>query len=309
MELRTLHYFLAVARHQSISAAAESLHISQPALSTQLKAMEEELGKQLLIRGTKGSRGVTLTEEGMILRKRAEEILALVQKAEDEVTGFDETVVGDVFIGAGETDTVRLFAKAAKKLQKQYPDIHYHISSGNAEHVLEYLDKGLIDFGLLFREPDPQKYESMLLPMQDTWGVLMRRDAPLSQKAAIRPEDLWDLPLILSHQRGEDQRLSQWIKREVSTLHVAATYNLMFNASLLVDEGVGYALCYDKLIHTDGTGMCFRPLTPRLSAPSYLVWKKHPVFSKAAGVFLRSVQELISREAYGPPFGAEDTDP
>lgn len=307
MELRTLHYFLAVAREQSISAAAESLHISQPALSTQLKSMEEELGKQLLIRGTKGSRRVMLTEEGTILRKRAEEILSLVRKAEDEITGSDETIVGDLFIGAGETDTVRLFAKAAKELQKQYPDIHYHISSGNAEYVLEYLDKGLIDFCLLFREPDPQKYEMMLLPIQDTWGVLMRRDAPLAQKKAICPEDLWDLPLILSHQRGEDQRLSQWMKREVSTLNVVATYNLMFNASLLVDEGVGYALCYDKLIHTEGTGMCFRPLTPKLESPGYIVWKKYQVFSKAAGTFLRSVRELISDEAHSPSSEYQDT--
>lgn len=158
MELRVLQYFLAVAREQSISAAAESLHLSQPTLSTQLKAMEEELGKQLLIRGTKGSRRVVLTDEGMILRKRAEEILSLVKRTEDEITRSDETIVGDVYIGAGETDIVRYFAEAAKEIQKNYPDIHYHISSGNAEHVLEYLDKGLIDFGLLFGSVDVQKY-------------------------------------------------------------------------------------------------------------------------------------------------------
>ena len=199
MELRTLHYFLTVAREQSISAAAESLHISQPALSTQLKGMEEELGKHLLIRGTKGSRKVVLTEEGMILRHRAEEILSLVQKAEEEITRSDETIVGDVVIGAGETDSVRLLAQAAKDLQKQYSDIHYHISSGNAEYVLEYLDKGLIDFGLLFREPDLKKYEWLALPTGDVWGVLMRRDAPLAQKAAVCPEDLWELPPAADH--------------------------------------------------------------------------------------------------------------
>ena len=223
MELRTLHYFLTVAREQSISAAAESLHISQPALSTQLKGMEEELGKQLLIRGTKGSRKVVLTEEGMILRRRAEEILSLVQKAEEEITRSDETIVGDVVIGAGETDSVRLLAQAARGLQKQYPDIHYHISSGNAEYVLEYLDKGLIDFGLLFREPDPKKYEWLTLPTGDTWGVLMRRDTPLAQKAAVCPEDLWELPLIISHQKGDDRHLSQWMEREIAELNVVAT--------------------------------------------------------------------------------------
>lgn len=296
MELRTLHYFLAVAREQSISAAAESLHLSQPALSTQLKALEEELGKQLLIRGTKGSRKVVLTEEGMILRKRAEEILSLVQKAEEEITRPDETIVGDVVIGAGETDTVRLLAQTAQKLKQQYPGIHYHISSGNAEYVLEYLDKGLIDFGLLFREPDRKKYEVLPLPAADTWGVLMRRDAPLAQKEFITPEDLWDLPLIISHQKGDDQRLAQWMRREIAALNVVATYNLVFNASLLVDEGLGYALCFDKLIHTEGTNLCFRPFSPKLEVPAYIVWKKYQIFSKAADRFLQSVLELLSEQ-------------
>lgn len=294
MELRTLHYFLTVAREQSISAAAQSLHLSQPALSTQLKALEEELGKQLLIRGTKGSRKVVLTEEGMILRKRAEEILSLVQKAEEEITRPDETIVGDVVIGAGETDTVRLLAQTAQKLKGQYPGIHYHISSGNAEYVLEYLDKGLIDFGLLFREPDRKKYEVLPLPAADTWGVLMRRDAPLARKEVITPEDLWDLPLIISHQKGDDQRLAQWMRREIAALNVVATYNLVFNASLLVDEGFGYALCFDKLIHTEGTNLCFRPFSPKLEVPAYIVWKKYQIFSKAAGRFLQSVLELLS---------------
>lgn len=172
MELRLLEYFLAVAREQNITAAAESLHISQPALSTQLKAMETELGKQLLIRGVKGSRKVILTEE--------------------EISNSNETIAGNVFIGTGETEIVRLFAKVAKKLQQKYPDIRYHISSGNAEHVLDYLDKGLIDFGLLFAKIDSQKYETIPVPIKDTWGVLMRRDSPLAEKETICPEDLWD---------------------------------------------------------------------------------------------------------------------
>ncbi len=293
MELRVLHYFLAVAREQSISAAADSLHLSQPALSTQLKAMEEELGKQLLIRGTKGSRKVILTDEGMILRKRAEEILSLVKRTEEEIIRSDETIIGDVYIGTGETDIVRLFAKAAKKIQKQYPDIHYHISSGNAEYVLEYLDKGLIDFGLLFGNIDPQKYESIPIPLKDTWGVLMRRDSPLAQKETISPEDLWDQPLIISHQRGDDQYLAQWMRRDISHLHVVATYNLVFNASLLVDEGLGYALCFDKLINTQNSDLCFRPFSPKLEASACIVWKKYQVFSKAAGTFLECLRNLL----------------
>lgn len=293
MEFRLLEYFLAVAREQNITAAAESLHISQPALSTQLKNMEKELGKQLLIRGVKGSRKVILTEEGMILRKRAEEMLSLMKRTEEEITGSNETIAGNVFIGTGETEIVRLFAKVAKKLQKEYPDIRYNISSGNAEHVLEYLDKGLIDFGLLFTKIDPQKYEAIPVPIKDTWGVLMRKDSPLAKKEAICPEDLWDKPLIVSHQKGDDVYLNQWLQREESELHIVATYNLLFNASLLVDEGLGYALCFDKLINTQGSNLCFRPLYPQLEAPGFIVWKKYQVFSKAANIFLRYLQKMI----------------
>ena len=303
MELRVLQYFLAVAREQNISAAAESLHLSQPTLSTQLKALEEELGKQLLIRGTKGSRKVLLTEDGMILRKRAEEIISLVKRTENEISRSDEAVVGDVYIGTGETDTVRLFARAAKQLQAHCPDIHYHLSSGNAEYVLEYLDRGLIDFGLLFGTVDTQKYDAIPLPIRDTWGVLMRRDSPLAGKEAVTPEDLWDKPLIISRQRGDDQYLAQWMKKEFSSLHIVATYNLIFNASLLVDEGLGYALGLDKLINTDGSSLCFRPLSPALEASPSIVWKKYQIFSRPARVFLDCLQklQLDGREDSSPP--------
>lgn len=298
MELRVLQYFLAVAREQSISAAAESLHLSQPTLSTQLKAMEAELGKQLFIRGTKGSRKITLTEEGMILRKRAEEILSLVQRTQTEISHSDEAIVGDVYIGTGETDIVRLIAQTAKKIKKNYPDIHYHISSGNAEYVLESLDKGLIDFGLLFSNFDPQKYESLPIPTKDTWGVLMRQDSPLASKKTISPEDLWDKPLIISHQKGDNQYLSQWLGKELSKLNVVATYNLVFNASLLVDEGLGYALCFDKLINTQNSNLCFRPFSPILEASACIIWKKYQVFSKAAGMFLESLQDLLKNPSF-----------
>lgn len=297
MEFRLLEYFLAVAREQNITAAAESLHISQPALSTQLKALETELDKQLLIRGVKGSRKVILTEEGMILRKRAEEMVSLMRRTKEEISGSNETISGNVFIGTGETETVRLFAQVAKKMQQKYPDIRYHISSGNAEHVLEYLDKGLIDFGLLFTEIDSQKYEAIPVPVKDTWGVLMRKDSPLAEKENICPEDLWDKPLIVSHQKGDDVYLNQWLQRKESELHIVATYNLLFNASLLVDEGLGYALCYDKLINTQGSSLCFRPFSPRLEARGFIIWKKYQVFSKAEKYFLQCLNEMIEEKA------------
>ena len=201
-----------------------------------------------------------------------------------------------MFIGSGETEIVRLFAKVAKRIQRKYPDIRYNISSGNAEHVLEYLDKGLIDFGLLFTETDPQKYERISLPMEDTWGVLMRKDSPLAVKESICPEDLWDKPLIVSHQKGDTSYINRWLRREEAELHIVATYNLLFNASLLVDEGLGYALCYDRLINTHGSNLCFRPFSPKLAAHGFIVWKKYQVFSRAANIFLQYLQEMLGSE-------------
>ena len=293
MELRVLHYFLAVAREQSILKAAESLHLSQPTLSTQLRHMEEELGKQLFIRGTKGSRKITLTEEGMILKKRAEEILNLVEKTEKEITLSDSIIMGDIYIGTGETDAFRLLAKAAKELQNTYPGIHYHISSGNAEFVMEQLEKGLIDFGVVFGNTDFSKYNSLKMPEKDTWGVLMHRDCELAEKESISPEDLWDKPLIIPHQQNHDTELSAWLKQDLAKLNVVATYNLLFNASLLVDEGLGYALGLDKIINiTENSDLCFRPLTPKVEAEMYIIWKKYQVFSKAAENFMLKLKEL-----------------
>lgn len=293
MELRVLQYFLAVAREQSIVRAAESLHLSQPTLSTQIKAMEEELGKQLLIRGTKGSRKITLTEEGMILRKRAEEILNLVQKTEKEITLSDQVVVGDVYIGAGETDAVRLIARAARDLNETYPGIHYHISSGNAEFVLEQLEKGLIDFGIIFDSVDERKYNAIEFSYKDIWGVLMRRDSPLAEKDTITPKDLWDKPLIISRQGNSAGALTSWMEKDVSELEIVATYNLLFNASLLVEEGLGYAIGFDKIINTSGdSNLCFRPLSPRKEAKMCMIWKKYQIFSKASEKFLIKMKEL-----------------
>lgn len=297
MEIRVLQYFLAVAREQSMIRAAQSLHLSQPTLSTQIKHMEEELGKQLFIRRTKGSRKITLTEEGMILRRRAEEILELVKKTENEITLSDSVIIGDVYIGTGETDGVRLLAKTAGRLRKEYPGIHYHISSGNAAFVKDYLDKGLIDFGLVFGTPDLRKYEVLSLPRKEVWGVLMPRHSPLAKKEAICPEDLRDKPLLISQEESGGGQFTQWMQQDISSLDVTATYNLLFNASLLVEEGLGYAVCFDKILNTSGDSrLVFRPLTPKLEVEMNIIWKKYPVFSKPAEKFLQLLTEIVNSE-------------
>nr|WP_191383788.1 LysR family transcriptional regulator [uncultured Lachnoclostridium sp.] len=292
MDIRVLEYFLAVAREGSISKAAESLCMTQPPLSRQLKDLERELGKQLLIRGNKK---ITLTEEGMLLRKRAEELVELMDKTKSEISSSDENVNGTVYIGSGETDAISLLAKAAEDLQQRWPDISYSIYSGDAAHVTEKLDNGLIDFGLLIEPVDISRYDYIRLPAKDTWGVLMRRDCPLASKEHVTAEDLWDLPLIVSHQIYDSSELTAWFKRDFSKLRITAAYELLYNASHFVRAGVGYAIALDRLINTSGDSrLCFRPLYPAMEAGLCLVWKKHQVFSRAAGLFLDKVREMLS---------------
>ena len=290
MELRVLQYFLAVAREQNISAAAQSLHLTQPTLSRQLMELEKELGKQLMVRG---SRKITLTEDGMRLRRRAEEILELVDRTEKEVMQSDDTVSGDIYIGTGETDGVRQIVKAANQLQGSHPGIRFHIVSGDAMDVCERLDKGLLDFGILLGDMDKTRYSCMELPMKDTWGVLMRRDSPLAQRETVSPCDLWDKPLILSRQVDNKSGLYRWLRKEPSELHTVATYNLIYNASLMVDEGMGYAFTLDKLVNTTGSNLCFRPMKPKMELGMYLVWKKSQLFSRAAELFLEKLQAQL----------------
>ena len=291
MELRVLQYFLAVAREQNISAAAQSLHLTQPTLSRQLRELEEELGKQLMIRG---NRKITLTKDGMLLRKRAEEILDLVGRTEKEIAQSDETVSGDLYIGTGETDGVRQIAKTAHQLQESHPGIRFHIVSGDAVDVCERLDKGLQDFGVLLGDMDKTKYNFLELPMKDTWGVLMQRSSPLAEKAAVLPQDLWDKPLILSRQVDNKSGLYRWLRKEPTELYTVATYNLIYNASLMVDEGMGYAFTLDKLVNTTGSDLCFRPLKPKLEMGMYLVWKKSQIFTRAMELFLGLIQKNLS---------------
>lgn len=292
MELRVLEYFLAVAREQNISAAAQSLHLTQPTLSRQLKELEEELGKQLMLRG---NRQITLTEDGVRLRKRAEEILELVKRTEREVMQSEESVTGDVYIGTGETDGMRPIIRAAHQLQESCPGICFHIVSGDAGDVCEGLDQGLLDFGVLLGDIDKMKYHYLELPMKDTWGVLMPRSSPLAAQDTVSPQDLWGKPLILSRQVDNKSGLYRWLGKEPGELNTVATYNLIYNASLMVDEGMGYAFTLDKLVNTTGSNLCFRPLYPRLEMGMYLVWKKSRVFSKASELFFERLREYLAK--------------
>ncbi|SEW22195.1 LysR family transcriptional regulator [[Clostridium] fimetarium] len=292
MELRVLKYFLAVAREENITAAALSLHVTQPTLSKQLKELEDELGTQLFIRG---NRRITLTEDGIFLRKRAQEILDLTEKTETELKESDEIISGDIYIGGGETEAIRILAKVVKQITEEYPLIHFHLYSGNANDVTERLDRGLLDFGILIEPVDLKKYDFQKLPATDTWGLLMRKDSPFATKDTIKPEDLLELPLLCSNQTLVKNELSGWAGIDFDKMNIIATYNLIFNASIMVQEGVGYALCLDKLVNTTGVSdLIFKPLEPSLVVGLDIVWKKYQVFSKASKMFLARLQGSIS---------------
>ncbi len=293
MELRVLRYFLAVAREGSMTGASRTLHVTQPTLSRQLQDLEDELGRQLFIRG---SHSLTLTAEGMLLRKRAEEILEMVHKTESEFSSMGETIAGDIYIGGGETEAMRQIARLTREIRRDYPEVRFHIFSGNAEDVTERLDKGILDFGLLIQPVDILKYDSINLPDKVTWGVVMRKDSPLAKKQVVTQQDLLDLPLICSRQvvqrLGQRNEYSDWFAETGERLNIVATYNLIYNAALMVEEGVGYAIALDRLVNTTShSRLCFRPLKPGVKSGMNLVWKKYQVFSSAAELFLERARE------------------
>lgn len=295
MEIRVLRYFLAIAREGSITNAANLLHVTQPTLSRQIHDLEDELGQKLFVRK---SHSMILTDEGMILKKRAQEIISLVDKTEAEFFTMENIVSGDIYIGSGETEAIKPVAGIARELRKKYPRIRYHLYSGNSEDVTERLDRGLLDFGILIQPADISKYDYINIPLKDTWGVLMRKDSPMAEKESIRKEDLIGVPLILSRQvlSGERQgnEFLKWFGDDFDKLDIVTTFNLVYNAAIMVEAGMGYAVTIDKIANTsEESSLCFRPLTPELSSGLNIIWRKNPVFSSAAEMFLKMLREAF----------------
>lgn len=286
MEIRVLRYFLAVAQEGSVTRAARALHLTHPTLSRQIRELEEELGQTLFSRG---GRELSLTREGLLLRQRAEEIVGLAEITEKEFRSLGEkTVSGDLSIGCGESKALSFVTDALKVLQDEHPLIIPHFFSGNGEIVMDRLDKGLLDFAVLMGAENTERYYSFPLLNHDTWGLLMDKDDPMAQKKAITAEDLLGIPLILSSQSLSRDELSGWLGFPMSRLHIAATYTLLFNGSLMVRSGLGYALCFDHIAPSGkDSPFAFRPLTSPLS----LVWKKHQILSAPAEAFLAKIRE------------------
>ncbi len=288
MEIRTLRCFLEIAREENMTRAAVNLHVSQPTLSKQMKELEGELGKKLFRRG---STSMKLTDEGMLLRRRAEDILDMIDKTTAEFMSLDEINGGDVYIGCAESYQIQYLAQVIKDFRKKYPLMQYHLSSGDTEHVAGRLDRGLLDFAVIVEPPNLSKYNYIEMPGSDRWGVVMRKDSPLCGKQKIRVEDLYGLPLICSDQAMKSD-IPRWCGEKADELTLSGTLNLVYNGSVFVKEGLGYMLSFDRLSDTGSdSDLCFRPLDPPLETKMYIIWKKFQVFSPIAELLLKTMKE------------------
>ncbi len=293
MELRVLRYFLTVVHEENITKAAEILHITQPTLSRQIKELEEELGTQLFLRGKSK---ITLTQEGMLLRRRAEELIELADRTAREFDGQEKMIEGEICIGAAEAFSMHTLAKQMKCFSTEYPRIRYNLLSGNADDIKERIDKGLLDIGLLLEPVDIDKYEFLRLPIRERWGILMHQNSPLTEKEQIQPEDLINLPLLISKRFVVQNEIKNWYGSDYDKLNIIATYNLIYNAAIMVEEGLGNAITIDKLVsQNEDRRVCFRPFYPELLTGTVLVWKKHQVFSTATTRFIEYVKASLNQ--------------
>ena len=287
MEIRTLRYFLETAREGNMTRAAERLFISQPTMSKQLKELENELGAKLFLRS---NYNLKLTEAGMLLKKRAEDILALVDKTEAEFRSMDELNRGDIYVGAPESESMMLFAEVVASLQKDYPGIRCNIYSGNLEDVCDRLEKGLLDFAIVMSYVDLSKYNYIRMPAEDSWGILMRKDDPLAEKESLIVDDIKKYPLICSRQ-WVDQEMPRWFAEESDKLNIAATYNLAFNGAVMARAGIGYAVVLDKLIDTgESSDLTFRPLSGVSETELYVIWRKYQTFTPVAQLLMKELE-------------------
>ena len=287
MEIRTLKYFLAVAREENMTRAAEQLHVTQPTLSKALKSLEDELDKKLF---TRHSFSIRLTDEGVLLRERAEDLISMADKIEKEFLSLDDITGGELFLGLAESYQIEYVAKAIKAFKERYPKLHYHIISGDTEQVADKLQKGILDFVVLAEEPDPRKYDFIPFPESDVWGLIFPADDPLAAKETISLSDLIGLPLFCSEQAWIHE-FKVWAGSRYDSLHLEGSFRLSYNGSIFAKAGLGYLLTFDRLIDVSpDSGLVFVPLYPRLETKLYLVWKKYQTHTPIAERFLEQIQ-------------------
>ena len=291
MEIKTLRYFLAVAREENMTRAAEILHVTQPTLSKQLKALEDELGKKLF---TRHSFSIRLTEEGILLRNRAADLIGMADKIEQEFISLDDLTGGDLYFGLAESYQIQYLAREIRSFKQNYPGLRYHITSGDTEQVIEKLDKGLLDFTVLAESPDPSKYEYVPFPDTDVWGLIIPADDKLAKKKTINIDDLQGLPLITSKQ-GWNGDIKAWAGDRFDKLHLEGSFRLAYNASMFVREGLGYQLSFRHLVDvSESSGLVFRPLSPPLETKLYLIWNRWQTFTPIAERFLDQIKSSFT---------------
>lgn len=291
MEIRVLKYFIVIAREKSFSKAAQILHVTQPTLSRQIKELEEEYGKTFFLRS---NQSVTLTNDGLLFRKYAQEILDIVTQAETTfLTQNKNTYLsGDIFIGCGEGQTNRFIMKTIKKMQECYPDVRFHITSGNAQDIMRKLDDDICDLGLVFDPVDLTQYDFIKLPYGETWGVWLKKDSELAKYQFIQPHHLRNKPVIISSQDAIKNEIAGWIGGNDRKFRVVASYNLIYNALLMAEEDIGYVIGFENFYSSSYEGpLCFRPLSPKLVTHMNVIWKKYQVFPQHIEVFLQMLKE------------------
>lgn len=289
MEFRVLKYFLMVAREENITKAAALLHLTQPTLSRQLMQLEEELGVTLFHRS---KHSIILTEDGMLLKRRAQEIVSLSDKTVQELSHKEDVLSGEIAIGCGETKNMLFLSEQIKKFRQKYPLVQFSIHSAIADDIKERIEKGILDIGLLMEPVDVGKYEFIRMPQKEKWGILVRKDSELAAKESINPKDLTNVPLIMVKRELIKNELASWFGDYYEGLQIAATYNLILNAASMVERGVGVALCFDlgAAFYED---LCFIPLAPTLETGSVLVWKKNQTLGAATSQFMRFLRNAF----------------
>ena len=287
MELRVLNYFLAVAREENITKASQMLHISQPALSRQMMQLEEELGVKLFARS---NHKIVLTEDGLLLKRRAQELLSLADKTRRDFLHRETELAGEIAIGSGEFLSTRELAKIMVAFRKKHPLVQFRIYSGNADNIQDYIGRGHLDLGVMGEPVDIRKYEFVSMPVKEKWGVLVRRDSELAQKRQIRPEDLRNIPLVAAS-RGFQGELISWFGELYDQLEIAAVGNLLYNEAMLVESGMGAVVCIE--LNCTYKDLCFIPLYPAVETRTALVWKKDAVFSSATAAFIEFASKCL----------------
>ena len=287
MELRVLKYFLAVAREENITKAAALLHLTQPTLSRQLMQLEEELGVQLFRRSRYH---IELTEDGMLLRRRAQELVDLAEKTTREFTMRETELMGEIAIGAGETRSMSFLSRAMVSFRERYPKVTFRIFSATADDVKERLDTGLLDMGLLTEPVDVGRYAFCRMKERDRWGVLVRLDSPLAGLDSVTPDDLEQVPLIISGRERVQRELANWFGDRWERLQIAASLNLILNAANMVRYGVGTALSFDLNFSFDD--LRFIPLSPTMDTGTVLVWKKDLVLTPVVEAFHQHIKNV-----------------